>query len=435
MLLNQYKNMLTAYRPLNGKIQGSGQVLVRGCNGSGKTLLLLALLGKHEYTGSIRVGNVEVRDLSSDVIERSISVMPQDPIALPGTFKDNLSLTQYTNPQLDLKPVKKTLTGILDKLDLLHLTGSAGEGYNNLVSDMRLSPGQIALMNLARCAIDVVLKKTRIVVIDDLFSKLDWEYTAMAKEFINRAFKACIVIVAESTSDQRLSVRGFTPLDEAYPNPNVFNPLYLAAVDKDVRSYHRALRDAVVPFREPIMPELVSISGPPPHSNPHPPDRNDPLFTPKRPAPRPPPPKEPKRHPVMLKATESMPNTPEPVILATSMMYEPIEDEDQADREGLGLEEFFQEASTGNTINVNDLVGTDDNLPNQNVVAPAADDAEVDADNVGPFPGAYPDNEDCQMGTAVELFCPFALRIYTAFMMFMSMVFIVAIFPLFVLFA
>lgn len=260
------------FRPLNGKIRGAGQVLVQGCNGSGKTSLLLALIGKREYKGSIRIDGVEARDLSYDAISNLVSILPQDPVAIPGTFEDNLFLTQYTDPNRELEPVDDFLTGILEKLDLVHLTEPDGEGFDSLVSQMMLSEGQIALLNLARCAIDVLGKQTRVVVIDDMFSKLDDEYADRAKDFIQNAFKACIVLVAETNSESHLQVKGLTPLDEEYQDHP--DSAQRAATVEEVRQYHKARKGKNIPDEAP----------PPPRPNPP-----DPFFEPKRPAPRPPP--------------------------------------------------------------------------------------------------------------------------------------------------
>lgn len=213
--------------------------------------MLLALLGKREYKGSIRIGGVEARDLSSEAVGQVSSITPQDPIKFPGTLESNLYLRESEQPETKATSdaINELLNGILEKLGLFHLSGPAETGYKQLVSDIPLSQGQIVLVNLARCAMDVLQKQKRIVLIDDVFSKLDQEYADMAKDFIARAFRSCIVIQAQTTSAPHLSIHGVQPLRVGAAEIG-FHPLHASqfrAWDDEIRHYFRSLRAAPFP--------------------------------------------------------------------------------------------------------------------------------------------------------------------------------------------
>lgn len=240
--------LMIYFRPLNGKISETGHVLVQGCNGSGKTSLLLALLGMREYKGSIRIGGIEARDLNSDAISQISSITPQDPIKFPGTLESNLYLRESGQPETKATSdaVNELLNGMLEMLGLFHLSGPAEDGYKKLVSEIPLSQGQIVLVNLVRCAMDVLQKKKRIVLIDDVFSKLDKDYADMARDFISRAFGACIVIQAETTNAPHLSIQGVQPLTVGAAEIG-FHPLPASQFytwDEEIRQYFRSLRSA-----------------------------------------------------------------------------------------------------------------------------------------------------------------------------------------------
>lgn len=293
-----------------------------------------------------------MRDLSSEVISRVVSIVPQDPVALPGTFEKNLFLTQYTHPDLAVDRLDEFLTGILDKLDLLHLTEPAKEGFQKLVCEMRLSQGQIALLNLARCAVEVLGKKTRIVVIDDMFSRLDREHADMAKAFISRAFRACIVVIAETTSDARLSVSGLTSLDADNVNSSGYDAQRIAVIDEEVRQWYKTGHEGTETQTQPTpttsggpsvecstasagassedaaassanshpsdpLNAAVPTTSPMPSADPptsSSPDTKDPWLEPRRPAPRP---------PVKRQTASSVVEPPQVAVKTTIVQYDP----------------------------------------------------------------------------------------------------------------
>lgn len=71
-----------------------GQVTVlTGCNGAGKSTTLQAIAGLAEpSSGRVTVAGVDVADLDPAAWWRQVSWLPQRPVLVPGTVRDNLAL-------------------------------------------------------------------------------------------------------------------------------------------------------------------------------------------------------------------------------------------------------------------------------------------------------------------------------------------------------
>lgn len=158
------------------------KVAICGRTGSGKSSLMLALFRllplRH---GNIFVDGTDIKDVNPGVLRRSIIAIPQHPFLLPGTVRENL------DPENELSDAH--LLAAIDKVHLLELIISRG-GLDTDIDQQSLSQGQAQLLCLARA----VLRKSRLVVLDEATSSLDAETDAVIREVLNTSFKDCTII-------------------------------------------------------------------------------------------------------------------------------------------------------------------------------------------------------------------------------------------------
>ncbi|WP_133405808.1 heme ABC transporter permease/ATP-binding protein CydD [Parashewanella tropica] len=90
-IINDYAGR-TILGPLNFQWKQGTKIAVVGKSGSGKTVLLNALLGFYPYQGSLKVNGVELSQLKSTLWYQQLTWLPQQPRLPFGTLRENFLL-------------------------------------------------------------------------------------------------------------------------------------------------------------------------------------------------------------------------------------------------------------------------------------------------------------------------------------------------------
>ncbi|KAI4721875.1 putative ABC transporter [Aureobasidium sp. EXF-10727] len=158
------------------------KVAIFGRTSSGKSSLVLALLRLLPLQhGNISIDDTDIARVDPDVIRRSITTIPQQPFLLPGTVRDILD----PEAQFSVTEVRSAL----QKVQLLDLVDQRG-GLDEHMEQQSLSQGQAQLLCLARA----LLRKSKLVVLDEATSSLDTETEALIRRVLNTEFTGCTVI-------------------------------------------------------------------------------------------------------------------------------------------------------------------------------------------------------------------------------------------------
>ena len=156
-----------------------GEVLgLLGRTGSGKTTISRLLFRLHDPAmGSVRLGDVDLREAQLDAVRARVALVTQDVQLFHGTLRDNVSLFDRTTTDRQLCEVFAAL-GLDEWLSQLPggldtPLGGGGRG---------LSAGEAQLVALAR----VFLKNPGVVVLDEASSRLDPHTEWMLERAITR---------------------------------------------------------------------------------------------------------------------------------------------------------------------------------------------------------------------------------------------------------
>ncbi|RZF41687.1 hypothetical protein LSTR_LSTR011622 [Laodelphax striatellus] len=167
------------------KIRHGEKIGIVGRTGSGKSSLTVALFRLVELSsGSISINKINIASVNLDQLRQKISIIPQDPVLFTGTVRSNLD--PYG------KATDAELWQVLEKTHLKERIsmGSGGLDLDVGQSGDKLSVGERQLLCLARA----LLRKSKILVLDEATAAVDPDTEAAIQETINTEFHDCTVL-------------------------------------------------------------------------------------------------------------------------------------------------------------------------------------------------------------------------------------------------
>lgn len=149
------------------KIQPGERIAILGRNGSGKSTLLKLLAGMYAPdTGTIRLGDVDLRQIDPTEIRTAIGYVAQEPVLFSGTVAENITAGW---PECGSEEILKvaTLSGAEDFLR--HLP----DGYHYRLGErgLGLSVGQRQAVGIAQA----IIRDPAILLLDEPTSAMDQE--------------------------------------------------------------------------------------------------------------------------------------------------------------------------------------------------------------------------------------------------------------------
>ncbi len=157
-------NGTTILENLNFEIRENEKIIVVGSTGSGKSILLKTLIGFYEYTGSIKIGDMEIRNLNKKLIRENICLLLQDSYLFSRTIAENIKILVPYMPYEEMVNISKffALDNDVQKLK---------DGYHSRIGKkgIALSKGQRQRLVLVRA----FTKPKPIMIFDDSFSAID----------------------------------------------------------------------------------------------------------------------------------------------------------------------------------------------------------------------------------------------------------------------
>ncbi|KAH8914078.1 P-loop containing nucleoside triphosphate hydrolase protein [Atractiella rhizophila] len=135
-------------------------------------------------SGKILIDNVDITTISKRALRSSMSVIPQDPLLLDTTLRENLDIESQSSDAdiwkaLDSAQLKNFVEELPQKLD----TPITGEGGT-------LSRGQRQLLALVRS----LISGKRIICFDEATSSIDHETQTLVQRVLKDSFDGCTTL-------------------------------------------------------------------------------------------------------------------------------------------------------------------------------------------------------------------------------------------------
>jgi ATP-binding cassette subfamily B protein len=192
------------------------QVAIAGENGAGKSTLakLIARLYDPD-SGSIRIGNVDIRNIQLKDLHQYVCYLPRDPVLFDGTLSFNLRFVRPAAPDDELQEAIRSV-------GLAQFVAALPNGLHQRIGPggCQLSGGQRQRLALARA----ILQQPRILILDEATSCLDPSSETVILGNIRRGFKTSTLIVIShrsstfSTFDRLLVLSRGEIVEDGSPN-------------------------------------------------------------------------------------------------------------------------------------------------------------------------------------------------------------------------
>lgn len=211
-----YRRQKDMLRIRSLRVSPGERVVITGANGAGKSTLVKLIARLYDPdSGSIRIGNVDIRNIQIKDLRRYICYLPPSPMLFDGTLLSNL---RFVRPAATENEMQEAIRCV----ELSQFVAALPDGLRERVGPggCQLSGGQRQRLAIARA----ILLQPRILILDEATSCLDSSAERAILENIRLGLVASTLIVIShypstfSTFDRILVLSDGTIVEDRKPH-------------------------------------------------------------------------------------------------------------------------------------------------------------------------------------------------------------------------
>lgn len=215
--VDAHYNRATEVRPvlreLTLAVPPGKRVGIVGRSGSGKSSLLLMLLGFIEYDGKVEIDGIEVSRVPCDILRSRIVTITQEQVRFHATVRTNLlpfTMNDTTPDGMSAAEEEKAAAKDLEIEQLLkdmhiwvQLEGRGG--LDAMLDTVGYSKGQLQLLCIARAILRQRETGSKVILVDEATSSIDATTERIAHRIMKQHFNGCTVV---TVTHRRASLQG-----------------------------------------------------------------------------------------------------------------------------------------------------------------------------------------------------------------------------------
>lgn len=216
------------------KIKSGEKFAIIGATGSSKTTVTKLLLRYYDIdSGSITLGDNDIKKLTEKELINHFSIAPQKAMLFKGTVKSNITYGDVYDEARFKKAVEIAQAQFIYNLEK-GIDSPVSQGGSNF------SGGQKQRLSLARA----IYKKAKVMIFDDTFSALDFKTDMLVRKGINENLKDVTTITISQrigsvkNSDQIMvlehgKIVGLGKHDDLIKNCDTYKEIALSQLDRE----------------------------------------------------------------------------------------------------------------------------------------------------------------------------------------------------------
>ncbi|OPZ87512.1 MAG: Lipid A export ATP-binding/permease protein MsbA [Firmicutes bacterium ADurb.Bin419] len=182
-----YDNQLKVLDNVTINIPAGSRTAIVGSSGSGKTTIFNLILKFYDpCKGRILINGTDINEIREEDLRKHISVVRQEPVLFTMSIKDNLLLAnKHAN--------RKEIENACKRAYIYDFIESLPDKFDTMIGEngVNLSGGQKQRIAIARA----LLKKSRVILLDEATSSLDNESQFYIKKAIDAIAGDCTVVI------------------------------------------------------------------------------------------------------------------------------------------------------------------------------------------------------------------------------------------------
>ena len=185
-------NETTVLRDISFNVRPGGTVAIMGATGAGKSSISNIIGRFYDVSsGSIMIDGIDIRKMDLTTLRKNISIVMQDTFLFSDTIEENIRFGEVNATEAEIVAAVKAAC-IHDFVETLEL------GYKTVIGErgVGLSGGQKQRIAIARA----LLKKSRLLILDDATSALDMETEFKIQRALKGVKSLTKVIIAHRIS-------------------------------------------------------------------------------------------------------------------------------------------------------------------------------------------------------------------------------------------